>query len=79
LEILTKSIDSIQPFINSKKKIAVQLSIKLLLKLKSYSRKGNNLVYLKINLAYFSVELNRKGRALFTFVYISLEAEELLF
>ena len=63
---------------HAKKKIAVQLSIKLLLKLKSYSRKGNNLVYLK-SIAYFSVEFNRKGRALFTFVYISLEAEELLF
>jgi len=61
-----------------KKKIAVQLSIKLLLKLKSYSRKGNNLVYLKFN-SIFSVEFNRKGRALFTFVYIYLEAEELLF
>ena len=59
------------------KRIAVQLSIKLLLK-KSYSRKGNNLVYLKINSIFFIVELNRKGRALFTFVYISLEAEELL-
>ena len=63
---------------HAKKKIAVQLSIILLLKLKFYSRKGNNLVYLK-SIAYFSVEFNRKGRALFTFVYISLEAEELLF
>jgi len=50
----------------------------LLLNLKSYSRKGNNLDYLKSK-AYFSVEFNCKGRALFTFVYISLEAEELLF
>jgi len=32
-----------------KKKIAAQLSIILLLKLKSYSRKENNRVYLKIN------------------------------
>ena len=66
---------------HAKKKIAVQLSIKLLLKLKSYSRKGINLVYLKpiLSSIYFSVEFNRKGRALFTFVYISLEAEKLLF
>ena len=56
------------------------ISFKLFLKLKSYSRKGNNLVYLKINsIIYFSTVFNRKGRALFTFVYISLEAEELLF
>jgi len=61
-----------------KRKIAVQLSIKLLLKLKNYSRKGNNLVNLK-SIEYFSVELNRKGRALFTFVYIFFEAEELSF
>ena len=43
----------------------------MLLKLKSYSRKGYKRVNLK-SIAYFSVELNRKGRALFTFVYISI-------
>jgi len=30
-------------------------------------------------MAYFSAVFNREGRALLTFVYISLEAEELLF
>jgi len=76
---LTRSVVSIQPFLHAKKKIAAQLSIKLLLKLKSFSRKGNNRVYLKEFIAYFSVVFNSKGRALYTFVYISLEAEELLF
>jgi len=48
--ILTRSIDSTQPYLHAEiQKIEAQISIKLLLKLKSYSRKGNNLVYLKIN------------------------------
>ena len=48
----------------------------LLLKLKSYSRKGNILVYLN-PIAYSCAVFNRKGRAMLIFVYISLEAEEL--
>ena len=78
--ILTRSIDSTQPYLYAKIEdcSTIKYYIKLLFKLKSYSRKGNNLVYLK-SIAYFSVEFNRKGRAMFTFVYISLEAEELLF
>jgi len=58
--------------------IAALLSIKLLLNIKSHSKKGHNLVYLKINLAYFSVVFNHKARTRFT-VYTLLEAEELLF
>jgi len=57
--------------VHAKKKIAAQLSINVLLKLKFYSRKGNNIVYLK-SIAYFSVVFKRKGRA---FVDISLEAK----
>ena len=59
---------------HAKKKIAVQLSIKLLLKLKSYSRKGNNLVYLKFNsikLIILVLSLTAKGEhclLLFTFL-----------
>ena len=47
--MFTRSIDSIQPFLHAKKKIAAQLRIKLFLKHKSYFRKGNNIVYIKIN------------------------------
>jgi len=36
-------------------------------------------VIIQKSIANFSVVFNPKGRALLTFVYISLEAEELLF